>query len=190
MAMFIQSFFQDNNFVNSELAQINYADWIYVRGPDPTGTLAPFFATNAAMAAVNLANEYVTLGGASSPANFADYNSFNHPQQVIFNQQLLVNSGANNAVLTRIDGDLNINSSTNPDIQQRWFTVALFENYSPATAAAEAFVGSTGNNKFLNPIYNSMVEAGRTAEATTWYNNNLSFYTITTQKMISEILML
>ena len=175
--------------MNAQLADIDYAAWIYTPGGDPTGTLAPYFATNMALAAVQLANDYVSLYPAS-PSNFNDYNGYNHPQQVIFNQQLLLNPGANANVLTNIDNDLSINSSNNPDILQRWLTVALFENYGPATAAAETFVGSTGNIKFLNPIYTSMVEAGRTAEATTWYNNNLSFYTPVTQDAISEILLL
>lgn len=57
-----------NPQVNAALGSINWSDWFFNVGPDPTGTLN--FTTANSVAATNLANEYIALGGASSPANY------------------------------------------------------------------------------------------------------------------------
>jgi hypothetical protein len=62
---FVDQFFSDpNSYGNAEpltidqiMYQINFNDWIYNVGPDPTGTLN--FQTSQTMAATNLANAYI-----------------------------------------------------------------------------------------------------------------------------------
>lgn len=54
---FVEQYYTDADTVNNVLAMVNYEEWIYEMGPDPTGTLS--FSNNATNAAVNLANAYV-----------------------------------------------------------------------------------------------------------------------------------
>lgn len=56
------------------------------------------------------------------------------------------------------------------------------------TAPAQAFVGSTGNNKYLQPIYLALKDSGQNALGITWYDENVDFYTPTTKQMIEDIL--
>lgn len=59
------------------LKLVDYENWVYNTGPDPTGTLAPLWNTNTdVVAAINLANGYIALAGLSSPAGFAAYNTW------------------------------------------------------------------------------------------------------------------
>lgn len=76
---------------------------MYKVGNDPTGTLN--FTNSAVTAAVNLANAYIALNGASSPSGFSAYNMWPSNQKVVFHQTL-INGGCNNATMTKIDADL------------------------------------------------------------------------------------
>jgi len=51
---------------------VNYEEWIYEVGLDPTGTVN--FTNPYSTAAVNLANAYILLNGTGSPANYSVYN--------------------------------------------------------------------------------------------------------------------
>lgn len=84
--------------MNQKLSEIDYPGWIYPVGPDPTGLLD--FSNPQSVAAVDLANAYIALDGASSPANFADYNTFSSNQRVVFCQTLLWNTLTNLAIIT------------------------------------------------------------------------------------------
>lgn len=67
--------------INYILASSNWEDWIF------RSTLAPAkldFATQEAADAASLANAYIALGGASSPANYLDYNGFYSNLKVVF----------------------------------------------------------------------------------------------------------
>lgn len=53
---------------------VNYEEWIYQVGVDPTGTLD--FSNPNQVAATNLANDYISRQGASSPTNYLDFNTW------------------------------------------------------------------------------------------------------------------
>ena len=60
------------NTVNDVMANITFADWIYDRGLEPTGSLN--FQNADVFAAQNLALEYIMYNGNStSPPNYLDY---------------------------------------------------------------------------------------------------------------------
>lgn len=61
--------------------QINFNDWIYNVGPDPTGTLN--FQTSQTMAATNLANAYI-YGNYPTPAQYSVYHTWSSNVQVVF----------------------------------------------------------------------------------------------------------
>jgi len=70
-ATFIEANTTNSNTINAMLAKIDWAEWKYDASTDPTHTLN--FTTTNSIAAYNLANSYVNLGGFSSPSNFAVY---------------------------------------------------------------------------------------------------------------------
>lgn len=71
---FVESYIENDDQVNQILDMVDYESWIYVNGNEPTGMLS--FANSQTDAAQQLAWDYISLGGASSPANFADYNTW------------------------------------------------------------------------------------------------------------------
>jgi leukotriene-A4 hydrolase len=74
--------------INGILAQVDFERWINV------GELAPVpadFTTTASQESEALALEYISLGGASSPANFADYLGWYSNLQVVFHITLANN---------------------------------------------------------------------------------------------------
>lgn len=131
---FVENYYDDADQVNEILAMVDYEEWIYEVGLDPTGTLN--FTNSATTAALNLANAYIALNGVSSPSNYADYNDFVSNQRVVFHQTILHNSDTNTAILTRIDNDLNITGATDPEVRQRWYSIGLYLNYAPVYTPA------------------------------------------------------
>lgn len=111
---FVENYGYTTSQVNSFLSMIDYEQWIYENGCDPTNTLN--FTVPTVTAAVNLANSYVSLNGTSSPANYQDYNTWPSNQRVVFVQTLMENSGINTNILSQIDDDLDITSSNDPEV--------------------------------------------------------------------------
>lgn len=53
------------------------------------------------------------------------------------------------AILTRIDGDLSITNSIDPEVKQRWFSLGLYYSYTPVKTPALTFVSTMGRNKYI-----------------------------------------
>jgi leukotriene-A4 hydrolase len=185
---FVSQYYANDDIVNQILSEIDYEQWIYEVGVEPTGMFS--FSNSQTDAAISLADAFVALNGASSPANANDYLGWPSNQQVVFVQSLLWNTACNSAIMTQVDASLNITGTMDPEIKERWFALGLYVNYAPVNAPCEAFVGSTGRNKYLQTIYNACAEVGGTAytNCVTWYNNNINFYTPLTKALVSNIL--
>jgi len=183
---FIENNYDDADEVNEILAMVDYEEWIYEVGLDPTGTLN--FTNSDSTNAENLALAYIALDGTSSPSNFADYNLYRSNQKVVFHQTLLHNLDTNVAILTQIDNDLNVTGSADPEVRQRWYSIGLYLNYNPVYTPAETWVGEMGRNKYLNSIYTALSESGQRNLGITWYTDNEYFYSPTSQELIKEIL--
>lgn len=166
---FVESYYTDADQVNDILAMVNYEEWIYEMGPDPTGTLN--FTNSATQAAVDLANAYIAAnGGAVANANV--YLTWPSVQQVIFHQTLLWNFNTNTAIMTAIDAALNCTGTNDPEIKERWFALGIYNDYTPTWTPAQNWVTSMGRNKYLNAIYQACAEAGVSQRTTCigWYN--------------------
>lgn len=171
--------------VNQVLQQIDYASWIYKSKWDPTGQLD--FSNYMTTSAETMANSYVTLGGASSPSNFADYFDWPSPQKVVFYQTLFWNYGTNSTIMARIDGDYNATFSNDPDVLQRWYSLSIYVNYTDALPQCGNWVGSMGRDKFLYSVFTACRESGiwvRNNYCNNWYYANTSFWTPGTNYMV------
>jgi hypothetical protein len=113
---------------------VDYEEWIYEVGLDPTGTLN--FTNSDSTNAVDLAMAYISLNGTSSPSNYTTYNGFRSNQKVVFHQTLLTDFNTNSAIITQIDNDLNITGTTDPEVRQRWYSIGLYLNYNPVYTPA------------------------------------------------------
>jgi hypothetical protein len=137
---------------------------------------------------MDLANEYVSLAGASSPTNYTDYNNFVSNQRVVFLQTLMSAPSIDIAIITLIDSDLDITSSVDPEVMMRWYSMGLYLQYAPVQTPAETWVSVMGRNKYIQAIYQALYQSGQDVLANTLYTDNKDFYSPTTQELIESIL--
>jgi len=55
--------------------------------------------------------------------------------------------------MTKIDEDLNLTNTVDPECKQRWLPLGIRKGYENATEPAHEFVSSQGRLKYLSPIY-------------------------------------
>jgi hypothetical protein len=175
------------------LQLVDYESWIYKQGPDPTDTLAILWNNNnEVQAAIALMNGYIACAGACSPAGYQSYNAWPSNQRVIFLQTCLSTFQCNNAVQTRIDNDLDITGDTDPEVLQRWFTIALYNSYSPAYTPIQNWVSSQGRTKYMQPIFDACSEMGGSiyTMCVGWYNQNKYWWVPITKVLVQTLLFL
>lgn len=62
-------------------------------------------------------------------------------------------------LLTKIDADLNITGTLDPECKQRWFPMGIKIGYAPTKEPAHTFISSQGRMKYLTPIYKALLES-------------------------------
>lgn len=99
-------------------------------------------------------------------------------------------SAVTNAVLTRIDNNLDITHSTDPEVLQRWLATCILVGYTGnnVMAVAQNFVGMYGRMRYIFPIYRALVQAGQKQTAIAWNNANMSFYAPQAEEGIMDII--
>ena len=160
------------------LDQIDWDAWIFQGGANPKGVVLDF-TTAVAQKFEKLADDYITLGGESSPENYNDYLTTVDPQlKVIFLNRLLEQTAkVTLKLMTKIDADLGVTKEANPEIGQRWFPLALQHQYdNGAIAAMENYVSIQGRMKYINPVYTALVKNNRNDLAYNWFIKNQNFY--------------
>ncbi|TNV81734.1 hypothetical protein FGO68_gene11354 [Halteria grandinella] len=160
------------------ISRVNWVDWVQTPGPIPAGSKINF-ETDESRAFQKLADDYIALGGYSSPANIDIYikEDKNVNLKVVFNNQILQRQGdMNYRILSRIDTDLSVTASENPEIGQRWFPLAIALNYDKAFDTAKHYVQSIGRQKYILPVYTALVRNGYRNKAYQWYNERKTFY--------------
>ena len=155
-------------------SKIDWMTWVYGPGLPP---IIANFTTPELTEAVNLAHAYIDAGGNSSPANFTDFNTWDSNTKVIFIQALVKRTeDVHVSVLARIDNDLNITHSLDPNCQQEWVPLAIDHNYGNVMDVAHTIVTTIGRMKYLSGIYNALMANNRETTAVEWYNEAYSFY--------------
>jgi leukotriene-A4 hydrolase len=137
------------------------------------------FKTKEITEAQELASEYVKLKGKSSPANYKKYDDYYSSLKVVFLEQLVTELDKNKdakAIMTKIDDDLKITSSLDPECKQRWYPLGINVKYDPVMAPAHTFISSQGRMKYLTPIYQALLDTKQKSIAIKWFNENKNFY--------------
>jgi hypothetical protein len=94
----------------------------------------------------------------------------------------------NLAVIARIDADLNITNDVDPEVRMRWYPTCLYLQYPNVYDPAHDWISSMGRSKYLNPVYQSLVQSGQHDLAVQWNNDNIDFYSNIAENSIMEIL--
>jgi len=114
--------------------------------------------------AVQLGNDYVALGGSTSPADKDLYDTWFTSLKVIFFSNMLENyeEGTNKEVFERIDIDQNMGEEKNAEILHLWYQLCIKSGYHTAPYKIEDdFLGSIGRMKFVVPIYSTLNDVSR-----------------------------
>lgn len=159
----MQTAYSSAQTINANMGAFAINKWQYGIGSDPSGTLN--FMTNNIQQSTNLAKSYISLAGNGSPTNYQQYNYYYSNLKVVFNNVLQatgINNGVTVAVLTKIDNDLKITNSKDPEVLQRWLATAICTGYTGnnVMTVAQNFVSSQGRMTFLFPIYTALMLSG------------------------------
>lgn len=98
---YVQSMLETPEAVNEALAMIDFEEWIYGIGWDPTGTLK--FSTPESDASANLANAYLACNGRAgcvSKDQYEIYNTFYSNLKVVFHDTLETNLNSPNPTMS------------------------------------------------------------------------------------------
>lgn len=157
---------------------VDWDKWVFQGGANPQGQDVMSFATAQGTEFENLADAYISLNGKSHPSNYADYLNVEDPQlKVIFLNRLTARiNEISLAVIQLIDQDYKCTSDPNPEIGQRWLPLALAFKLPAAYDGAHTLVGIQGRMKYLNPIYQALVNTGRRDLAWEWLQEFQDFY--------------
>lgn len=159
---------------NRILASVNWDAWIYQPGAPPVQL---DFTTKASNESAQLADDYIKLGGKSSPPNSSDFDGWYSNLKVVFLDRLLTRLDAVTLeTLTQIDSDYKLTTTVDPELKQRWFPLAIQKGYTAAVDPAHAFVCAQGRLKYLTPIYSALLASNQRPLAIKWFNENLDFY--------------
>ena len=172
--------FVDEKFRDTEVAGFikSKMDWhAWVRQPG----LAPVhldFTTPALNESQGLANEYIRLNGTGSPSNYTDYiNNYYSSLRVIFLQQLVAReSEVTLEIMSKVDQDLNVTLTLDPECKAIWLPLAIRKNYTDAIEVAHSFISTQGRQKYLSPIYQALLDSHQRDVAIQWFRENEDFY--------------
>ncbi len=91
------------------------------------------------------------------------------------------------AQLGDLDQAFALTASTNNEIAFSWLRIAVRNDYRPAYARLEDFLTSIGRNKFLRPLYQDLMDAGKADMAIRIFEKAKSGYHPLTVKRNSQI---
>lgn len=166
MRMHWERFVEDNfnaTETNRILGSVDWETWLFTPG------LAPVpldFSTKESNESAALADEYIALGGESSPADFQKFNDYYSNLKVVFLNRLIDRiADLDLAIVEKIDTDLELTETLDPEVKNRWFPLGIRMNYLVVVQPAHDFVSSVGRVKYLTPTYTALKETGQTALA-------------------------
>ena len=153
---------------------MHYEEWVTQPGLPPV-TLD--FTTVQLNESSSLADDYIFLGGASSPANYTDFYDYYSSLKVVFVERLITRiADVTIPILEKIDVDYTLTGTVDPEVKQRWFPLGIRLGYEPVLDPAHTFISSMGRLKYLTPVYQALLDANRCDLATQWFDENKDFY--------------
>ena len=164
-------------------------DWVtWLEGPGLPPIKANFTSTEETTA-IKLADDYISLGGASSPANFGLYKTWKVNQKRLFLGQLLNRKASLTvAIVKRIGEDLT--PMCCPEIsglQSSWITIGINSGYMTTPFPdADLYLGTHG--ALSNAQMYGLIKTKSPADATAIYAKHKSWYHPITAYLIEQAL--
>ena len=90
--------------------------------------------------------------------------------------------------MEELDRVFSLTASTNNEIAFSWLRIAIRNNYQPADDRLEDFLTSIGRNKFLRPLYQDLMDAGKADVASRIFEKARPGYHPLTVKRNSQII--
>ena len=63
--------------------------------------------------------------------------------------------------MAKIDSDLNVTGSLDPNVRQEWVPLGIRSGYSAVTSLAHTIATTIGRGKYLSPIYQALVDSNQ-----------------------------
>lgn len=93
------------------------------------------------------------------------------------------------AQMENLDKAFHFSASTNSEIADLWYTMAIKAKYTPAYAPMEKFLSSVGRRKFLMPLYEQMIATAEGKKmANTFFGKYKNNYHPLAQESIGKLL--
>lgn len=158
------------------ISKMNWTAWVHEPGL-PKYIKWTDFDTPELTASNALADAYIAGGGKQSPPGYTDYNNWpSNLKQIFLNRLLARFNDITVDIMTKIDNDLGVTNTLDPECKLAWYPLGLQKNYGPAKEAAHEFISSMGRMKYVSPMYQALLNSNQKEVAVQWFNENMNFY--------------
>lgn len=89
-----------------------------------------------------MADEYIKLKGKNSPKKFENFSNYSSELKVVFLERLASDPNVSLDVIKKLDEDLKISHTKDPECKFRWLALTISKNYNLTLKIAEEFVSS------------------------------------------------
>lgn len=93
------------------------------------------------------------------------------------------------AQMTKLDKAFKFTNSGNSEIADLWFIKSVTADYKPAYSAMDKFLSMVGRRKFLEPLYQEMMNTGKQEMAKSIYNKYRVNYHPLAQESLDEMIL-
>jgi len=94
----------------------------------------------------------------------------------VFVERLSTHESLTLDIMSKVDADLNLTMTVNPEIKQRWYPLGIMKGYDQVIEPAHELISSVGRAKYLAPIYKALIHSDQLPLAEQWYKENTDFY--------------
>lgn len=150
---------------------MDWEKWVKEGGLPPV-TLN--FTTANLTKAQEIASEYIK-DPTTSPHGYEVYEDWYSGLHVVFLEQLIAEN-CTLEVYKKVDSDLNVTGSSDPEVKERWYPMGIKLNDTTITPLAKKFVQEMGRYKYVKPIFQALLDSNQKDLALTWFHEKEDFY--------------
>lgn len=100
------------------------------------------------------------MGGQGSPGEFYNFTNYaSNLKQIFLNELAARQSEITPEIMTQIDKDLDITHTLDPECKAIWFPLGIRIGFAPVLDKAHTFICDMGRMKYLNPIYQALLDS-------------------------------
>lgn len=124
---------------------MNWTDWVQQPGIPSKYIKWDEFMTPELINSNNMADAYIAGGGKTSPPNYSDYVNWpSNLKQIFLNRLNARQPDMTIAIMTRIDNDLGVTNTLDPECKAVWYPLGIVLNYTQVMDPAHTFISTMG----------------------------------------------